>query len=45
MKKVKCISCKQEIVETEIDKTRTNWKKSPLCKSCSERIYRAYNGD
>lgn len=35
--------CKKEVLEKNIDKERTNWKQSPLCKSCSDEVFRAFN--
>ena len=43
MKKIKCITCKQDVPEKQIDKERDNWKQNPLCKSCSDEVFNAFN--
>jgi len=44
-KKIRCCNCKKVLKEREIDKTRNEYKNNPLCKLCSEELYRAFNGD
>lgn len=43
MKKIKCINCKQEVAEKNIDKERDNWKQNPLCQRCSDEVFYAFN--
>ena len=40
-----CVSCHKEVTDKTIDKTRSEYKINPVCKSCSEELYRAFNGD